>query len=337
MALDFAKGLCQPQARYDDGWPILSPTSTPDGSGPVSFNAIFQQATVHSATTIANDAPGTAFPVITPVAVASPGPDRGAAEGGPNASGRWIRFCEQAGVIEICDPRLFRPGRESFCRALVESAVALFGASRAEVRMESSMCRLEFEPGRFDRTELARRVAEAVRAATPAVRDKSGRREDTGAGWTILTAFATDGGTSMSAAWEESPNAPAFAERLVVAPTGSGRLTDLALAGGAFVLAVGGVFIPGIPTLPFLIMAGRSAVRVSPGIERLLMRQPCCAALLARAETRSGSTLDWRSLSRTIALAALFASGFLILHPPLPVVLGLELGLMAFSTGIALI
>ena len=101
------------------------------------------------------------------------------------------------------------------------------------------------------------------------------------------------------------------------------------MAGGSFVLAIGGIILPGIPTLPFLIKTGRYAVRVSPRIEQLLKSQPWCAAMLAEAEAASGPGIDRRSLSRMICLAAVFAAAFLILHPPLPVVLALELGLMA--------
>ncbi len=93
------------------------------------------------------------------------------------------------------------------------------------------------------------------------------------------------------------------------------------MAGGSFVLAIGGVILPGVPTLPFVIMTGRYAVRVSPRIERLLTRQPWCAALLAEAETSRGPDFDWRSLAKTIGPAALFVAAILILHPPLPVVL----------------
>jgi uncharacterized membrane protein YbaN (DUF454 family) len=249
---------------------------------------------------------------------------------GPNAAGPSIECCEEAGVIDIHDPRLFRPGHEAFCQALVEAAIERLGVSRAEVRLEFSTCRLEFEPGRFDRTDLARRLAEAVRAATPAVRNGSGNQKEAGAGWTILSAVATDDGTLLSATGEDSPETHVSAEFLITAPAGSGRLTDLAMAAGSFALAVGGFILPGIPTLPFLIMTGRYAVRVSPAIERLLLGQPWCAALLAQAEAHDGPMLDWRSLTKMIGLSALFATVFLILNPPSPVVIGLELGLMAF-------
>jgi hypothetical protein len=271
---------------------------------------------------------------MTAVTVASPGPRRESAEvqaeRGRDAAGPWVGCCEEDGVIEIHDPRLLRPGHVAFCRALVEAAVARFGARRAEVRMESSTCRLEFEPGRFNKAELADRVAAAVRAATPSVRDEAGGREDAGAGRSILTASATDGVTSPPSTRAASPDVPASAERSAAARRGSRRLADLAMAGGCFALAVGGLILPGIPALPFLALTGRYAARVHPGIERLLMGQPWCARLLTEVEIPSGPARDGRSLWKVIGIGVLFAAGSLILHPPLPIVLGLELGVMVF-------
>jgi hypothetical protein len=181
---------------------------------------------------------------------------------------------DQAGLIEIHDPRLLRPGYEAFCRALVRTAVACFEVSRAEVHMESSTCRLEFEPGRFDRTELARRVAESVRAATPAVRGGLTNRHDAGPAWTTLTAFATDGGTILSGTCEDLPEPAESTRRPVATPTDVGRIADLAMAGGSLALEVAEVITPGMPALPLLLVAGRFAVRAAPCFLGFLMRQP---------------------------------------------------------------
>jgi uncharacterized membrane protein YbaN (DUF454 family) len=120
------------------------------------------------------------------------------------------------------------------------------------------------------------------------------------------------------------------AERAIPASAGSPRLADLAKAGASLALAVGGVILPGIPTLPFLGLAGRYVVRVFPGIERLLMSHSWCAALWTEVKIPSKPTLDRRSLWRMIGLGALFTAASLILHPPLPIVLGLEFGLIVF-------
>ena len=93
-------------------------------------------------------------------------------------------------------------------------------------------------------------------------------------------------------------------------------------------MAVGGIILPAIPALPVLIMSARYAVRVCPGFEQLLMRQTWCATWLPKAEDPAGATLDWRSSLPMIGLSALVAAALLIIHPPYPVVIGLELGLM---------
>jgi uncharacterized membrane protein YbaN (DUF454 family) len=249
------------------------------------------------------DVAGPRIPATAATTVAPPDPGHGSADGRV-ADAPWIACCERSGAVEIHDPRLLRPGRMAFCRALVDAAVARFGAIRAEVRLESATCRLEFEPGRFDRRELAGCVAAAVQAATPAVRDGDGGGEEAAAGPGVVTAAATG----------------------EVAPR---RLGDLAMAAGALALAVAGAVLPGIPALPFLIVSGRHAARLSPRIERLLQGQPWCAALLAEADARAGEPTDWRSLAKTVGLAALCAAAILILHPPMPLVFALEMGVMA--------
>jgi uncharacterized membrane protein YbaN (DUF454 family) len=300
----------------------------------MSLDSILQDAARDSASLPSMDKTEPQVRAIVPMAFASKGPRCESAEQGSDldrtAAGPWVGCCEWSGVVEIHDPRLLRPGLEAFCRALLETAVVGFGASRAEIDLETATCRLEFSPGRFDLAELAGRAAGAIRAATPAVREGSGRRDGDRAGWTVLTAFARDDGASVREGRQDAPDEPICVAFPVEDATRSRRLVNLAMAGGSFALAVGGVIIPGIPTLPFVIMTGRYAVRVSPRIERLLKRQPWCAAMLAEADASAGPKIDWWSLSRMIGLAALFAAAFLILHPPFPVVLVLELGVMAY-------
>ncbi len=263
----------------------------------MSCDTILQDEAGRSTEVLAIDVPRLRLRTITPTAVASPEPHRESADVGadrnPDAA-PWIGCCDRSGVVEIHDSRLLRPGREAFCRALVEAAVERFGADRAEMRLESSTCRLDFEPGRFDRAELAARAAGAIRSATPAVRDGSGRRS----GWTILTAFPTaaDGGAHVREWRKDSSHAAMSADHPIDTSKRSGRLVDLAMAGGSFVLAIGGVILPGIPTLPFVIMTGRYAIRVSPRIERLLTRQPWCARAAG-----GGGDLRWPGVRLGVA------------------------------------
>jgi uncharacterized membrane protein YbaN (DUF454 family) len=298
----------------------------------MTIDTILHESADQSARTIGYDVMATEFPAVTPAAIASSEP------GSPNAErtaervadsgGSWIACCEQSGVIKIRDPRLLRPGHEAFCVALVEAAITRFEVQRAEVRIDSAICCLDFEPGRFNRRELAQRVTGAVRAATSSVRDGSGVRDGFSSGWTILTGFSADGQALLSATRGYSGIASESALPAAATSGGSGRLSNLIMAGGSFALAVGGIILPAIPALPFLIMSARYAARVCPEFEQRLMRQTWCATWLPKAEDPAGATLDWRSSLPMIGLSAVVALALLIIHPPYPVVIGLELGLM---------
>ena len=249
-----------------------------------------------------------------PAVGAEPSP-KPQAKAEPAAGGRWVACDERAGVVEIRDARMFRRGHEGFCRALVEAAVLRFGAARASVSIERGTCRLEFGPRRLGRAAMARRAASAVRAATRSLGDRPAGRDRN-----VLSAQRAD-----------TPAVPALVDRAEgTSPDQRSRLAHLAIAGGSFAAAVAAVILPGLPTLPFLLMTGRHAALASPRLERWLKRHPWSAALLARAEESTGIGADWRSLVGMVAVAALFAAGIWVFQPPMPIILLLEAGLMAF-------
>lgn len=294
------------------------------------LNTALQMGTSHSANGMEFETMGTGLPAFTPAAV-PPRSIRGRAKKserpGRDAGGRWIACDEAAGVVEIHDPRLLRREQEAFCRALVTAAIDRFGAIRAAVYLETSTCRLEFGPGRFDAAEMSRRIASAVRAAIPAVRSVSAGRDESRPG-----SPAIGGGPAAAAV----PRRATTADKLVPADRGEESLSrrrqlrHLALAGGSLTLTVAAIILPGLPTLPFLITTGRHAALASKRIERLLRRYPWCAAMLEEGETDSGLSIDWRSMAKWVGLVVVFAAVIWFLHPPLPVLLALEFGVMAF-------
>ncbi len=252
--------------------------------------------------------------------------------------GPSVECHERRGVVEIHDPRIFRPGREAFCRALAESAIDRLEARRVEICLTSSMCRLEFKPGEFDTVELGRRVAEAVTAATPAIRDRARSPRGTRASSTVLTPRAPAARSSTGKSQEAHTgtvvlcNAPTPEKRPPQAPDVAPRVVHLALTGGSLTMAVAGVILPGIPSLPFLLLAARHAVNLSPKMDRYLRSRSWSAAILGRAEASAGlMRLDRRSLLKAFPIIAVTAAILLIAHPPLPVVIALEVGVMAFA------
>jgi uncharacterized protein len=253
-------------------------------------------------------------------------------------AGAWIECDEQSGVVEIHDPRLFRRGRETFCQEMAQSAIEKCQARRVEISLASSMCRLEFAPGAFDRAELGRRVAEAIKAATPLVCDGSAAARKTRAIWTTLSAIATDAWISLWDTLEDHsrrevpPDAATHENQSAEAGTGAPRLVDFALTGGSLTMAFAGAVLPGIPSLPFLLLATRHAIRLAPNLDRFLKSRPWSAAILRRVEASGGLLrLDRRSLMEVLPLVALTAAVLVFVHPPLPVVLGLEVAVMAFA------
>ncbi|MBV8265597.1 MAG: DUF454 family protein [Planctomycetaceae bacterium] len=355
------------------------------------------------------------IPQIIPVSIAPPTAvqESGKAEPDRVEFGTGLRVeCRGAsGVVELHDLRMFRAGREAFCRALVEAAVTTGRALRATVCLTSATCRLEFEPGRFDRAELASRVVSAVRTATLAACAGTAELPGLRQGWTTLTALAMATGPSV---WEASCDGPgrvvlrhrvilempwlaarlaralrdlpgvracrarsrsarvvvacderrpgmvaglvtaaeaalrrealdaqaspaaviedagAAAEGAPEAPAGSSQALELALAGSSFALAVAGVLLPGIPSAPFLMLTAHHLIRSSPTVHHWLLRIPRVGDLIRKLEASGGLKLDRRLLLKAIGLGLLAAAAFLIIHPPLPLVIALELGLMAF-------
>ena len=86
---------------------------------------------------------------------------------------------------------------------------------------------------------------------------------------------------------------------------------------------------PGFLRLPFLVLAASRAARLSPELDRYLRRYSWCDALLNRADSSEGLlSLDRRSVVKMLLLTAAAGAAFALVHPPLPVVIGLEIGVM---------
>lgn len=251
--------------------------------------------------------------------------------------GVWVACDESAGIIEIRNDRLFRRGCEAFCEAFAESAVARHGAHRVDICLRTATCRVAFEQGACDRAELARRITAAIQEATASIGGEARRIGDVPA----------DRDARMPGPARTPPparrRARKAAGRVVIchppAPVarsaphrprpGRSRTSDMAMAGGSLAMAVAGAVLPGIPTLPFLVLSARHAARVSPNIERLLASQSWCAPILSTDEEPGAFVMDRKAILKMLPIIAGAVAVFLIVQPPLPVVLGLEVAVMA--------
>ncbi len=229
------------------------------------------------------------------------------------ASGLRIHCDKQGGILDIVDPRMFRPGREMFCRALNATAISLGGASSVDLDLPARSCRFHFEPDRFDEAELARRVALAIEAATMAVQlEASGcvERRITSA---LKEPAITIGGR------DELP-----------ATTGSDRCRCMALGGGSLMAGIAGLILPGIPSAPLLLLSAHYFLQSSTAFQRRLDDMPKLGEIVRRLEASGAMVLDRSLLVKTLGMGILLGLMFLVIHPPLPLVIAIELGLTVF-------
>jgi uncharacterized protein len=229
------------------------------------------------------------------------------------ASGLKIRCDKQGGILEIVDPRMFRPGRETFCRAVSVTAISLGGASSVDLDLPARSCRFHFEPDRFDEAELARRVSLAIEAATMAVQLEASGFVD-GRITSVLQEPATTGGGQ---------------EKLPVA-TGSDRCRCMALGGGSLMAGIAGLILPGIPSAPFLLFSAHYFMQSSTAFQRWLDGMPKVGEIVRKFEASGAMVLDRSMLVKTLGMGILLGLMFLVIHPPLPVVMAIELGLTVF-------
>jgi uncharacterized membrane protein YbaN (DUF454 family) len=324
-------------------------------------------------------------------------------------SGPSIERASGATFLKIQDPRLFGPGRDAFCRALLESAVTQGAFRSAEIHLESATCRLEFDPSRLDRAEVAERAALAIRAATPALLRRGHDRWRVERDWTSLYAFAA-ADDSRPSIWEtrtvgpgrlrlrnrghcghhvavrsasllrkwpgvcvseclptfwgheldvefdpqvvmpgevvlaaeaalrvarQCAGGPSMTDSDQIAPSitnlPSGVSWDMLVGAGSMLFAALGVVLPGIPSVPFFVLSCHSLGRACPQLRPWLHSIPGVGQLLRASTADDSKWTDSNFVAKTVILGALVAAFFLIVHPPLPLVLACELGMVFLS------
>jgi uncharacterized membrane protein YbaN (DUF454 family) len=104
----------------------------------------------------------------------------------------------------------------------------------------------------------------------------------------------------------------------------------MALGGGSLAAAVAGLVLPGIPSAPFLLFSAHCFLRSSTSFRRWLDGMPRFSELLRKLEASGGMAVDRMTLLKTLGMGILLGLIFLIIHPPLPLVLAIELGIMVF-------
>jgi len=106
---------------------------------------------------------------------------------------------------------------------------------------------------------------------------------------------------------------------------------DLCAAAASFALAIAGLIVPGIPSVPFLLLAADSLSRGYPPLRPRLLSLPGIGDRLRASDTTECLWLDPHFLEKTFVLGLLAAALFLVVHPPFPIILAFELGTLLLS------
>jgi uncharacterized membrane protein YbaN (DUF454 family) len=136
---------------------------------------------------------------------------------------------------------------------------------------------------------------------------------------------------------ESHPSEPA--KLLAEPPAGSGpiqvasgpaRLLYLALGAGSLVMTVVGLIVPGIPTVPFLLLSSYGFARSSPRVNRWLRKTQFLGPILTEWEHHGG--LSRRSKKKLIGLTVVIIVIAVILAPLSPIGLIVVLIMASLST-----
>jgi uncharacterized protein len=90
------------------------------------------------------------------------------------------------------------------------------------------------------------------------------------------------------------------------------RLINLVLAAGSFIMAVVGVIVPGIPTVPFVILTSYFLVRSSPALNDRLLRSRLFGPMLRDWQKYGGVRREVKWISIGVTLVILVASVILM-------------------------
>lgn len=233
----------------------------------------------------------------------------------------------ELGAIRLEYPRILAAARSADCLDFVARLCAVEELQSLEVLHASGVAVIRFSEDCEEATML-RRVASALRRLQPAPLDPNlaevlalgGERE-----WTRIV--RTEQGFAV---WEVSaPGEPletetrqqvaGFLDRLGAGRFGRG--INLALAGASFGMAVVGVAVPGIPTVPFLLVTSFFLVRSSPQLNDRLHQSRLFGPMLRDWQKHRG--MRWQTKALSLGFMATTVGITLLFFEAPPALLGL--------------
>jgi uncharacterized membrane protein YbaN (DUF454 family) len=228
------------------------------------------------------------------------------------ANGRTIEIDEDARAIRVHDPQLINSDERAFCRRLIEAVARRPGVSRVEVDLPSASCLVEFGSGRATSREMADVFAGCVGEAVAGASSK--RTWGTDPTWLTLSAYPLSGKRLLAAGGQPVPMQDGSS--VIEVATGARRVMYLALAGGAFTMTLVGLVLPGVPTVPFLLMTSYCLARSSPALNARLRQSTFFGPIIVEWEQQGG--LSRSSKRKLMGLTVAIGVVALIVSPLTP-------------------
>jgi uncharacterized membrane protein YbaN (DUF454 family) len=209
------------------------------------------------------------------------------------------------GAIHLYDRRLFADPAGDSVRQFLARVFALADVSSIEINHRAAAAIIRF-PRDKSAGEMLKRLTAALGGSEPAANQF----------YDLLTAADRH---------RQTTNVFRVDGSFVVIPVAFGmrRLAYLTLAGGSFVMSIIGVAVPGIPTVPFVILTSYFLVRSSPAMNEWLLRSRLFGPMLRDWQTHGAVRPRVKWISIGVTLVILVASVVLaeISGPLLAVVL----------------
>ncbi|WP_194270139.1 YbaN family protein [Candidatus Methylospira mobilis] len=218
-----------------------------------------------------------------------------------------ISFSNGCNALYIQCHVLFQAKHRRLCREIIAALLWQPNIDHAYIDLNAATLNVDFTPGCDSPNQLANSVAEAIRAGLTA--------------WKALPAGKSDDATQT--------HTEMLRAQPIVA-TGKLRIWLLLKASASFVMTIIGMILPGIPTLPFLILTSYYLARSSPRLHTQLLKSHFLGDILRDWE--QNYALSYESKKKLLQILFVVTALTLLVLPKTP----LSLGLVAVSVLLSL-
>ena len=205
-----------------------------------------------------------------------------------------VSFANGYHAMLIHCPVLFHAKHKQLCREIIEALLWQPNIDRAHIDLNAATLNVDFIPGADSPNHLANSVAAAIHAGLTS--------------WKSQPAEKSRNATPK--------HADILREKPIVA-TGRQRIWILFKAAASFVMTIIGMIVPGIPTLPFLILTSYYLARSSPWLHARLIRTHFIGDILGDWE--QNYALSHESKKKLLQLLLVVTALTLLVLPKTPV------------------